>query len=163
MPISSFLKQVIVTCLTDPPPSSLAEPITIDRAPFILSNTTDRPFLARLTFTWAGVEGQNPSLEVDHWVEVSSEGPSCVQSLPALQLDQVHLSTPVLGDEQFFDVELDRNTELFPAQADPRFDVCDFDKACETTSESRRKGDDTDSSAPDPGMLLLQSRLFYND
>lgn len=80
--------------------------------------------------------------------------PRACKYSPALQLDQVHLSTPVLGDEQFFDVELDRNTELFPAQPDPRFDVCDFDKACENTSENRSKGDETDISAPDPGMLL---------
>ena len=59
-----------VRCATDPPPSTLAQPIVVDKPPFIVTSTTDRPFLARITFTWAGTEGQNPPMDVDHWVEV---------------------------------------------------------------------------------------------
>ncbi|KAF7795617.1 hypothetical protein EIP86_006782 [Pleurotus ostreatoroseus] len=130
LPISSILKQITVTCLTDPPPSVLVDPIIVGRAPWIISSTTDRPFLARLTFTWAGSEGQNPPMEVDHWVE----------------LDPVHLSTPILGDEQFFDVELDRNTELLNVQAESNFDVWDFSTKHAATSESMRENDKADGS-----------------
>jgi len=62
-----------------------------------VSSTTDMPFLARVTLTWAGP--QHALMEVEHWVE----------------LDPFHTAlNPVLGDEQIVDVELDRHTELLP-------------------------------------------------
>ncbi|KAJ3545524.1 hypothetical protein NM688_g5616 [Phlebia brevispora] len=109
LPISSFLKKLTVTCLTDPPPSSMTEPIVVEKAPFFITGTTDRPFLARLTFTWAS-EDKNPQKDVDHWVEV----------------DPIHLSNPVLGDEQVFDVEIDRRTDLLSTDTDPDSDAFDF-------------------------------------
>ena len=57
-----------VTCLTDPAPSTLLTPMVITDPPFSVVNTTDRPFLARLTLEWAG--SQNSAMEVEHWVEV---------------------------------------------------------------------------------------------
>ena len=36
-----------------------------------------------------------------------------------MQLDAVHLSGPVLGEEQFFDIELDRNTNFLPPSEEP--------------------------------------------
>ena len=35
-------------------------------------------------------------------------------------MDPLHLGHPVLGDEQVFDVELDRNTQLLPVREDVR-------------------------------------------
>lgn len=65
--------------------------------PFVISGTTDKPFLAKVTLTWAGP--RNPPMEIEHWVE----------------LDPYHTTVhPVLGDEQVLDVELDRHTELLP-------------------------------------------------
>ncbi|KAI0667615.1 hypothetical protein C8Q78DRAFT_1071727 [Trametes maxima] len=100
LPIASILRSLTVECITDPAPSTFTEPITLSGPPFVLTNTTDKPFLARLKFTWAGT--MNPPTEVDHWVE----------------LDPVEHANPVLGDEQVFDVELDRSTELLPARDD---------------------------------------------
>lgn len=57
-----------VTCLTDPPPSNFLDPLVINKPPFVVSNTTDRPFLARVTLVWAGEH--NPPMELEHWVEV---------------------------------------------------------------------------------------------
>ncbi|KAF9820734.1 hypothetical protein IEO21_01177 [Rhodonia placenta] len=100
--ITTFLAKLTVTCLTDPPPAPLAEPIVVTAPPFIATGATDRPFLARLTFTWVG--NQNAPMDVDHWVE----------------LDPLRLAHAILGDEQVFDVELDRNTELLPLRGDTR-------------------------------------------
>ncbi|KAI0335802.1 hypothetical protein GY45DRAFT_1316533, partial [Cubamyces sp. BRFM 1775] len=100
LPISSILRKVTIACASDLPPSTLVEPLTISEPPFVVTSTTDRPFLARLTFTWAGTK--NPPTEIEHWVE----------------LDPMQYANPVLGDEQVFDVELDRSTELLPVRAD---------------------------------------------
>ncbi|KAI0647961.1 hypothetical protein C8Q79DRAFT_906409 [Trametes meyenii] len=100
LPIASILKTLTVECVTDPAPSTFAGPIALSGPPFVLTNTTDKPFLARLKFTWAGT--MNPPTEVDHWVE----------------LDPAEHANPVLGDEQVFDVELDRSTELLPLRDD---------------------------------------------
>ncbi|OSC97231.1 hypothetical protein PYCCODRAFT_1399215 [Trametes coccinea BRFM310] len=102
LPIASILRKFTVTCVTDPPPPTVAEPITILEPPFVVTSTTDKPFLARLTFTWAG--SLNPPTEIEHWVD----------------LDPMHYANPALGDEQVFDVELDRSTELLPVPPDLR-------------------------------------------
>ncbi|THH16539.1 hypothetical protein EW146_g4119 [Bondarzewia mesenterica] len=100
--ISAFLAKMRVTCLTDPPPSTLADPIIVTSPPFAVASTTDRPFLARLTLTLVG--SQNPPMEIEHWVE----------------LDSLKSTNPVLGDEQVLDAELDRHTELLPVTASER-------------------------------------------
>ncbi|KAH9851828.1 hypothetical protein C2E23DRAFT_886352 [Lenzites betulinus] len=111
LPIASLLRKLTVKCATDPPPASLLEPLIISGPPFVVMGTTDRPFIARLTFTWTGT--MNPPTEIEHWVE----------------LDPMHYANPVLGDEQVFDVELDRSTELLPVSADVKEpsieDMCD--------------------------------------
>ncbi|KAI0826902.1 hypothetical protein BC628DRAFT_1418952 [Trametes gibbosa] len=99
LPIASVLRKLTVTCATDPPPASFVNSIVISKPPFVVTSTTDRPFLARLLFTWTGT--MNPPTEVEHWVE----------------LDPMHHVNPALGDEQVFDVELDRSTELLPVPA----------------------------------------------
>ncbi|KAI0043959.1 hypothetical protein FA95DRAFT_1562778 [Auriscalpium vulgare] len=94
--VSAFLQSMTVTCLTDPPPSTLSKAIVVSAPPFIASATTDRPFLAKVTLTWVGA--QNPPIDTEHWVE----------------LDLFKSASPVLGDEQVLDIELDRHTELRP-------------------------------------------------
>ncbi|KAH9924672.1 uncharacterized protein BXZ73DRAFT_103512 [Epithele typhae] len=98
LPLSSVLQEVQISSVTDPPPASLTTPIIVKDPPYIVTSTTDTPFLARLVFTWAG--GMNPATEIEHWVE----------------LDPMRSPTAVLGDEQVFDVELDHHTELLVAQ-----------------------------------------------
>ena len=66
--ITTFIEKLTVTCLSDPP-STLTNPITVTEPPFVVTSTTDRPFLARLTFTWTGGNA-NPPLELEHWVDV---------------------------------------------------------------------------------------------
>ncbi|TCD70864.1 hypothetical protein EIP91_001172 [Steccherinum ochraceum] len=99
LPLISFLDKITVKCLSDPPPSTLSRPLIIEGPPFVITSTTDRPFLASLEFSWAAPD-RNASMTVEHWVE----------------LDPLHLTTPVAGDQQVFDVELDRNTELLAAR-----------------------------------------------
>ncbi|PCH40183.1 hypothetical protein WOLCODRAFT_150222 [Wolfiporia cocos MD-104 SS10] len=100
--ITTFLTKLTITCVTDPPPSTFVEPIVVTDPPFVATGIADKPFLTRLTFTWAGTT--NPSTDIEHWVD----------------LDPLHNAYPTLGDEQVFDVELDRNTELFPVRPDTR-------------------------------------------
>ncbi|KAF8527474.1 hypothetical protein BU17DRAFT_81645 [Hysterangium stoloniferum] len=94
--ISTFLDRFTVTCITQPPVFN--RPIMVAGLPFIACSTTDRPFLARITLHWVGE--QNQAFEIDHWVE----------------LDQSKAARPVLGEEQIFDVELDRHTVFSPVQ-----------------------------------------------
>ncbi|KAI0720588.1 hypothetical protein C8T65DRAFT_293816 [Cerioporus squamosus] len=100
VPISSVLSKLTVASATDSPPSTLVQPITISEPPFVITSTTDRPFLARMTLTWSG--SMNPPTEIEHWVE----------------LDPMHYSSAVQGEEQVLDVELDRNTDLLPVRED---------------------------------------------
>ncbi|GJJ13288.1 hypothetical protein Clacol_007540 [Clathrus columnatus] len=94
--VTTFLESFSVTCLTQPP--IFTRPIVVSGPPFVACSTTNKPFLARLTLCWVGQ--QNHAFEVDHWVE----------------LDSLKLNKPPLGEEQMFDVELDRNTPFRPVQ-----------------------------------------------
>ncbi|KZT11963.1 uncharacterized protein LAESUDRAFT_160608 [Laetiporus sulphureus 93-53] len=100
--ISTFLAKLTITCLTDPPPSTLIKPIVVTEPPFVVTRTTDKPFLACINLTWIGA--MNPPMDVEHWVDI----------------DPIHLGNPVLGDEQVFDVELDKTTPLLPVREDAR-------------------------------------------
>ncbi|KIP06229.1 hypothetical protein PHLGIDRAFT_468557 [Phlebiopsis gigantea 11061_1 CR5-6] len=99
LPLNAFVTKMTVCSVTHPPPSTLIQPIIVDKPPFVATSTTNKPFLARITFTFAGDENLNPPLDVEHWVE----------------LDPLHLSHAVPGDEQVFDITLDRATELLRA------------------------------------------------
>lgn len=91
-----------VICLTDPPPPNLTLPLSVTGPPYLVSGTTDRPFLAKVTFTFVG--SNNPPMDMEHWVE----------------LEPLHSAIhPVLGDEQVLDIELDRHTELMPIRRGP--------------------------------------------
>ncbi|KAH8977976.1 hypothetical protein EDB86DRAFT_2996886 [Lactarius hatsudake] len=72
-----------ITCLSpNPPPTrALDEPLKVSGPPFFACGTTSQPFLARLRFQWTSGSST--------WFT---------------------RNTPVLGDEQVLDVELDRNT-----------------------------------------------------
>jgi hypothetical protein len=59
-----------IRSVTDPPPSTLQEPIVVSTHPFVALASTDRPFLAEITLSFAGQ--QNSNKVVHHWVEVSA-------------------------------------------------------------------------------------------
>jgi hypothetical protein len=71
--ITSFLTKLTVTCITNPPPSTLVSPRAVTAPPFAIVTTSDRPFLARLVLEYAGSE--NPPMEIEHWVEVRAKEP----------------------------------------------------------------------------------------
>ncbi|KAI9058472.1 hypothetical protein FKP32DRAFT_1761914, partial [Trametes sanguinea] len=140
LPIASTLRKLTVTCVTDPPPPTLSEPITISGPPFVVTSTTDKPFLARLTFTWAG--SLNPPTEIEHWVD----------------LDPMHYANPVLGDEQVFDVELDRSTELLPVPPDVReVNPQDMLTAETTVTAEPNKAAQAAEVPPEPDYSVLNS------
>ncbi|KAH9841474.1 uncharacterized protein C8Q71DRAFT_884337 [Rhodofomes roseus] len=120
--ITTFLEKLTVTCLSDPPPSTLINPIVVSEPPFAITSTTDRPFLARFTLTWTG--SVNAPMDVEHWVDV----------------DPMHLGHPVLGDEQVFDVELDRNTQLMPVRQDVRKLTWKDEDVGDTTDRGKFEG-----------------------
>ncbi|KZV66845.1 hypothetical protein PENSPDRAFT_688630 [Peniophora sp. CONT] len=90
---SAFISHMFVRSLTEPPPSTLTEPVVVSTYPFAATLTTDKPFLAEVTLSVVGE--RNPDIVVQHWVE----------------LDPFKHEKSVLGDEQVLDVELDRSTQ----------------------------------------------------
>lgn len=79
LPISTVLQKLTISCLSESPPPSLANPITLNDPPFVITSTSDKAFLAGLTFTWAGTGSGdqhgtidvNQVTSIEHWVEVS--------------------------------------------------------------------------------------------
>ncbi|TFY82298.1 hypothetical protein EWM64_g1713 [Hericium alpestre] len=145
--ITAFLTKMTVTCLTDPPPSSFTEPIVITASPFATARTTDRPFLARVTLTWAGAH--NPAMEIDHWIE----------------LDALKAANPVVGEEQVLDVELDRATELHPMRLEAnRLDASLWERKVDSKKssaprESAVAGQDPDDMIEDPSHVAILKSL----
>lgn len=78
----------------------------------------------------------------------------------------MHLSTPVVGDEQVFDVELDRNTELFTNREERRsisWDIADNDHPISGDSNSLRNGvDDERTEDGDQKEAEAGPFHFYN-
>ncbi|KAH9984963.1 hypothetical protein BJV77DRAFT_1071691 [Russula vinacea] len=96
LPLGAILDRASVICLS-PGTSPVDGAFEMPGPPFVASGTTAHPFLARLRLQWTS-GSLNPPLEVDHWVE----------------LDALQAGSPVLGDEQVLDVELDRHTVFLP-------------------------------------------------
>ncbi|KIJ25193.1 hypothetical protein M422DRAFT_56094 [Sphaerobolus stellatus SS14] len=94
--ITTFLDHFSVTCVTQP--SVFSKPILISGPPFVACSTTDRPFLARLTLHWVGE--QNHPFDVYHWVEI----------------DQFRSARIAHGEDQIFDIELDKSTQFAAAR-----------------------------------------------
>ncbi|KAG6856876.1 hypothetical protein H0H87_012456 [Tephrocybe sp. NHM501043] len=73
--------------------------------PFVVVGIASEPFLARVELQFGGVPGQNGEVteqivHLEHWVE----------------LDLLKSATPILGEEQMVDIELDKKTILLPLQ-----------------------------------------------
>ncbi|KDQ20835.1 hypothetical protein BOTBODRAFT_169546 [Botryobasidium botryosum FD-172 SS1] len=96
--VSTFLTDVTFSCVTQPP--IFEHPLTLTEPPYAIRRTTDKPFLARVTFRWAG---PNKPLEIEHWVDI----------------DPFKAGKAVLGDEQILDVDLDKNTPTLPLRDVP--------------------------------------------
>lgn len=75
---------------------------------------------------------------------------ACVHDL---QSDALHLGHPVLGDEQVFDVELDRNTELLPVREDQRKVSWKDEDEPQRKESDKFPGEEEDGSGTDPGMF----------
>lgn len=113
---SAFISRITVRSVTDPPPSSLEEPIVVSTYPFAVSVTTNIPFLAEVTLSLVGE--RNSDIVVQHWVEVRYFDPYTSPCLdPSRKLDPFKHEKSVLGDEQVLDVELDRSTHYRAPQA----------------------------------------------
>lgn len=70
------------------------------------------------------------------------------------QLDPVHSSTGVLGDEQVFDIELDRYTELFPIREDRNIVTWDDSLPASKQHNSISTSNQTKNTSPEPGKQI---------
>lgn len=132
-----------MTCITDPPPSSFATPLSTNDPPFVVSGTTDKPFLAKVKLSWAG--NQNPPMEIEHWVE----------------LDPYHTAVnPVLGDEQILDVELDRHTELLPIRSGTKAQTKFNNTVSHVDVRSGSKAHDHSNEYEDPSKYASLSYML---
>ncbi|KAG5636404.1 hypothetical protein H0H81_008178 [Sphagnurus paluster] len=99
--ITTILKKLVVSSASD-----LSTPLlTCTCPPFVVVGTADKPFLAKVELYFSGPPGPKGApidqpMTLEHWVE----------------LDLLKSSTPVVGDEQVVDVELDKGTVLLPVQ-----------------------------------------------
>ncbi|KAF8610553.1 hypothetical protein BDV93DRAFT_550361 [Ceratobasidium sp. AG-I] len=98
--ITTFLSAVRVQCASTPP--LFDDTITCSGPPFAISRLARASFLARITLVFA--DGRTKDVVITQWVD----------------LDPMRSGRPILGAEQIFDVELDRNARPLPA--DPSSD-----------------------------------------
>ncbi|KAG6865180.1 hypothetical protein C0991_004623 [Blastosporella zonata] len=99
--ITTILKRFTVSSLSNVG----GPPLTTSKPPFVVVGAANEPFLARIELQFSGVPGTDgevtdQAVNLEHWVE----------------LDPLKTSTPVIGDEQMVDIELDRGTILLPLQ-----------------------------------------------
>ncbi|GLB40304.1 hypothetical protein LshimejAT787_0801750 [Lyophyllum shimeji] len=99
--ITTILKRLTVSSISAPGSSSL----TTTGPPFVVVGTTGVPFLAKVELCFSGAPGLDGNvtdqvISLEHWVE----------------LDLLKSATPVVGDEQVVDIELDKGTVLLPLQ-----------------------------------------------
>jgi hypothetical protein len=77
-----------------------------DEPPFVILGTTNRAFQATINLYFNRAEGQENDYQrvvLEHWV----------------QIDMMRtMKSPVTGDEQIVDIELDRRTIFLPKKAD---------------------------------------------
>ncbi|KAF8636810.1 hypothetical protein AX17_003248 [Amanita inopinata Kibby_2008] len=86
--------------------STVFFPLGTNSPPYVVTGTSDHPFLAKIELSFNGIRTFNSELEtqnviLEHWVE----------------LDSTRSITPVLGAEQIIDVELDRRTVIGPIRS----------------------------------------------
>ena len=90
-------------------------------------------------------------------------------------MDPFHLNTPVIGDEQVFDVELDRNTELFTNREDRHptsWDITDNHPSLSedgnnlkngASNERAKVGDEKEAEAGQfPSVIISYHVVFYS-
>lgn len=95
--------------------------------PYVVVGTAKFSFLARIELSFNGIGEAESSISdaqrivVEHWVEVWDVDPlSDFHFFIYLdQLDPLKTVTPVLGEEQTIDIELDKRTVIGPAQTCP--------------------------------------------
>ncbi|EUC62094.1 hypothetical protein RSOL_413050 [Rhizoctonia solani AG-3 Rhs1AP] len=93
--ITTFLSAVRVQCASVPP--VFEDTITCSSPPFAISRLSKQPFLARVTLVFA--DENTKDVVITHWVD----------------LDPARSGSTTLGAEQIFDVELNKNAQLLPA------------------------------------------------
>ncbi|KAG6821306.1 hypothetical protein H0H93_000167 [Arthromyces matolae] len=98
--ITTILKRLVVSSSNSNVPS-----LSTNKPPFLVVGQADEPFLAKIELHLSEAPGPKGVLadqivHLEHWVE----------------LDLSKSSTPVIGDEQMVDLELDRGTTLLPIQ-----------------------------------------------
>ncbi|KAJ3503756.1 hypothetical protein NLJ89_g8292 [Agrocybe chaxingu] len=97
--ITTLLESLKVTA-SDPSVTISLTPV-VANPPFAVFGFSDRPFLARIELSFCGTPSQGTQIHVfHHWVD----------------LDPIHTSQVVMGEEQMVDVELDKNTAVKPPQ-----------------------------------------------
>ncbi|CAE6400217.1 unnamed protein product [Rhizoctonia solani] len=93
--ITTFISALRVQCASIPP--VFEDTITCSSFPFVISRLAKQPFLARITLVFA--DENTKDVVITHWVD----------------LDPLRSGSATLGIEQIFDVELNKNAQLLPA------------------------------------------------
>ncbi|CAE6520990.1 unnamed protein product [Rhizoctonia solani] len=93
--ITTFLSAVRVQCASVP--AVFEDTITCSSPPFAISRLSKQPFLARVILVFA--DANTKDIVITHWID----------------LDPVRSGSTTLGAEQIFDVELNKNAQLLPA------------------------------------------------
>ncbi|KAG6910869.1 hypothetical protein DXG01_007186 [Tephrocybe rancida] len=99
--ITTILKCLTISSLSN----SGGAPLTTSKPPFVIVGNANKPFLARIELQFSGPSGPDgeateQTVILEHWVK----------------LDLSNSPTPVEGEEQMVDIELDRGTILLPVQ-----------------------------------------------
>ncbi|KAG8688833.1 hypothetical protein FRC09_012705 [Ceratobasidium sp. 395] len=92
--VTTFISAIRVQCASVPP--LFEEVITCSTPPFAVSRLAKAPFLARVTLVFS--DEHTKDVTVTQWVD----------------LDPMRSGRPILGAEQIFDVELNRNAKPLP-------------------------------------------------
>ncbi|CAE7217463.1 unnamed protein product, partial [Rhizoctonia solani] len=130
--ITTFLSAIRVQCASVP--RVFEDTITCSSPPFAISRLSKQPFLARVTLVFA--DENTKDVVITQWVD----------------LDPVRSGSITLGAEQIFDVELNKNAQLLPADT-----TADSVPNSVLWSQDRGKSDRTSNTHEPTSDVIVKS------
>ncbi|KZT36036.1 hypothetical protein SISSUDRAFT_100743 [Sistotremastrum suecicum HHB10207 ss-3] len=139
--VTTFVKSVSLDCLTQP--SVFETTMTVSSYPFCLIGVTDKPFLAKVTLNFCGI--QNPPFSLEQWVDV----------------DRSRAMKAVLGEEQLVDVELSKDTSFLPEKTGPQLKRLEDEMKALIASRAEQSKSSPSSAALDFDTAMKSLLLQY--